>query len=170
MCIPKTCCFCVSLQNGVYIIGVLNLLSLVPEYYYFEMTRTILTLVGVVAFFIMLANDNSFTRGLNFFAWTISMFSYYIISIFIASAENGGFAPDERAADACAGFEDEWFSNYMFRTVERCEQTTRQVIVAQMYGTLVPALLITFYSCMVLFGYWREASTAKTQLKEPMIN
>ena len=101
----KTCCCCLSLETGAYIIGVIHLLSLVPEFFEFQLYRALLTIAGVLAFFYMLAYDGAASRALFFWVWMISVFSYFIISLFIATEEQGGFDPDARADRACEGID-----------------------------------------------------------------
>ena len=156
----KSCCLCLPVETGVYIIGVANMLTLVPEYYEFQMARTLFTLVATLAFFYMLANDGAFSRGLFFWTFLISGFSYYIISLFIATEEEGGFDAQARAEDQCAGLADEWLSNYLFNTVDACELASERYIVYEMVGIMIPVILVTIYCCMVLFAHWQNAIKA----------
>ena len=93
----EKCCCCIPLEAGVFFIGAMTMMSLLGEYYYFQLTRTLLTFVAVLAFFYMLSFDSAGSRGAFFFAWLIATFGFYFINIFIAKEEEGGYDPRSRA-------------------------------------------------------------------------
>ena len=119
------------------------------------MIRAICTAIAVVAFFVDIAFDNYYTRGGFFFAFMISTFSYMFISLFIASAENGGLDLEQREGEVCNGFSDEWISNALFGTVELCEQGSRYMIIVEMLIILIPTFIISVYFSKILYAYWK---------------
>ena len=77
------CCF--SVEQGAFLIGIGTMLTLVGEWYYFQMIRTILTFLATFAFLWMISYDSAESRALFFWTYTISAFAFYIINFFVAS-------------------------------------------------------------------------------------
>ena len=139
------CCCCFPLKVGVYIIGILSLLALLPEFYKYYMWRTLLTIAASVAFLFMAFADSSFSRGVFFFTWTIATFGFLFINIFVAAAEEGGYDAAARAENQCRGMEDEYISNFFFGTMDACKLAAERYIIYELAALLVPTVIISFY-------------------------
>ena len=163
----KCCCF-IPLKVGVYIIGVLTMLTLLPELYKFFLWRTLLTAAASLAFLTMVVKDSTFTRGLFFFAWNISMFGFLFINIFVAAAEEGGYDAEARAENQCRGMEDEYLSNFFFGTFDACKLAAERYIVYELVAVLVPSILLSIYWSYVLYRYWSEPLN-KSEIEENLI-
>ena len=162
------CCCVIPLKVGVYIIGILTVLTLLPELYKFFMWRTILTTVASLAFVAMVFKDSTFTRGLFFVAWNISTFGFLIINIFIAAAEEGGYDAEHRAENQCRGMEDEYISNFFFGTFDACKLAAERYIVYELVAILVPSITLAIYWSYVLYRYWAEPVN-KSEIEENLI-
>ena len=148
------CCF--TVEQGAFLIGIGTMLTLLGEWYYFHMIRTILTFLATFAFLWMCAEDSPTARGIFFWTYTISALSFYIINFFVASEEEGGIDPAARAERQCEGLGDEYIQNLLFNTVDACKLASEQYIWYEVVAITVPCVIFTIYFSMVLFAHWRN--------------
>ena len=153
----KSFCCCFSVEAGAFLIGIGTMLSLVGEWYYFQMARTILTFIATFAFFYMVTDDSSNSRCLFFWTWMLSTFAFYIINFFVASEAEGGFDAEARATRQCEGLSDEYIQNLLFNTVDACKLASERYIVYEMAAITIPMVLFSIYLSFVLHAHWRNA-------------
>ena len=154
----KTFCCCFSTEVGAFLIGIGTMLSLVGEWYYFQMVRTLLTFIATFAFFWMISYDSAESRCLFFWTWMLSTFAFYIINFFVASEAEGGFDADARATRQCEGLSDEYIQNLLFNTVDACKLASERYIVYEMAAITIPCVIFSAYCSAVLYAHWRNAA------------
>lgn len=77
----KSCCFCLSVEMGVMVIGCLCWASLLNEFNFFNPIRACITVATGIQFFLMVFQDSQENRKRFFFAYAIFCLSSLIFGV-----------------------------------------------------------------------------------------
>ena len=91
----KSCCCCLSVKTGAYIIGAMLVLDLLGQLENFNFLQCIIKLATVAVFGNMILSDSESSRKWFFFAWIISPFLQMMAAAIDMPVEDEEF---ERAA------------------------------------------------------------------------
>ena len=80
----RRCCFCISVETGVLILGTLVCFSLLGEMDHFNPIRLIITLACMAYFFIMVFKDSVMNREFFFYCYVVHLISQLVFGVWQA--------------------------------------------------------------------------------------
>ena len=86
----ESCCLCIPVQVGAYILGIMELLGLIGELQHFNPVTTVAHGAVAIAFILMIYNDGEDKRKWFFYAYTGSVIVMTFLAILVLAGVIGG--------------------------------------------------------------------------------